>query len=575
MHQLGHARKTAQALVDKLLPQFFLRRMKSLIANQLPKKSDRVVVCPLTHSQTEAYETYLESDAVRFIKLATTDCLCGSKKKLGCCCEPDLPKGYDWKAHFFPALFNLLRICNHLATLIPQSGDPKERQERDLETLRTALPGQWQELYRTRGSTTHFSNSDFCGKWKVLKKLLRFWHGAGDKVLVFSRSVRLLRMLRILFQHTAYNVSYLDGAMSYDDRAREVDGFNRDPNQFVFLISTKAGGVGLNIASANKVVVVDPDWNPATDSQAQDRAYRIGQARDVEVFRLVSAGTIEELVYARQIYKQQQANIGYTASRERRYFRGVQNHAEQKGEIFGLSNLLTSTNDRLVLREIVHNTNVAESRAGVAVLDVDLSDPASQNTSASHDADHDGLSQLVALAAGEDVEDPSKPEHVQLKGDSTSRSNPISAILAGAGVTYTHEHAEVVGSSRIETHLSRKALLVRPSDGQADALPVFAPSEGNARRYRPPEAVRKRQFCSMAQSLGFESTLFFALEVESWTQEQRRECLDRFYEERKRRSGLNRKSESVEAVNAGADAPDVGHYVGSEQEEEDEEVWLL
>ena len=87
----------------------------------------------------------------------------------------------------------------------------------------------------------------------MLKKLLSFWHDNGDKVLVFSHSVRLLRMLRMLFQNTAYNVSYLDGKMSYEDRAKEVDAFNSDPDQFVFLISTKAGGVGLNITSANKV----------------------------------------------------------------------------------------------------------------------------------------------------------------------------------------------------------------------------------------------------------------------------------------------------------------------------------
>ncbi|CRK45257.1 hypothetical protein BN1723_019675, partial [Verticillium longisporum] len=157
---------------------------------------------------------------------------------------------------------------------------------------------------------------EFCGKWKVLKKLLKFWHENGDKVLVFSHSVRLLRILQHLFSNTSYNVTYLDGSLSYLERQQAVDDFNSDPGQFVFLISAKAGGVGLNITAANKVVIVDPHWNPSYDLQAQDRAYRIGQRRDVEVFRLVSSGTIEEIVYARQIYKQQQANIGYTASSE-------------------------------------------------------------------------------------------------------------------------------------------------------------------------------------------------------------------------------------------------------------------
>jgi SNF2 family DNA or RNA helicase len=122
--------------------------------------------------------------------------------------------------------------------------------------------------------------------------------------------------------------------------------------------------VGLNITSANKVVIFDPNWNPSYDLQAQDRAYRIGQLRDVEVYRLVSAGTVEEIVYARQIYKQQQANIGYNASTERRYFKGVQNAKDQKGEIFGLDNLLTFHGDDIVLRDIVNKTNVAEASEG-------------------------------------------------------------------------------------------------------------------------------------------------------------------------------------------------------------------
>ncbi|KAL8690307.1 MAG: hypothetical protein Q9224_004436, partial [Gallowayella concinna] len=339
VYQLSKARKTAKALVENLLPQFFLRRMKSIIADQLPKKSDRVVFCPMTPTQSEAYENFLDSDVMHYIKTSADPCSCGSGKKSGWCCNILLPNGEKWQHYVFPSMQNLLKLSNHLALLIPQSTDPRDRQDKDLELLQTAVPDRWQELYRNRDSILNYSNPEFCGKWKVLKKLLTFWHANGDKVLVFSYNVKLLKMLQMLFKHTSYNVSYLDGSMSYEDRAKIVDDFNSDPNEFVFLISTRAGGVGLNITSANKVVVVDPNWNPAHDLQAQDRAYRIGQVRDVEVFRLVSAGTIEEIVYARQIYKQQQANIGYTASTERRYFKGVQEKKEHKGEIFGLANL--------------------------------------------------------------------------------------------------------------------------------------------------------------------------------------------------------------------------------------------
>lgn len=92
----------------------------------------------------------------------------------------------------------------------------------------------------------------------------------------------------------------------------------------VFLISTRAGGLGLNLVSANRVVIFDPNWNPAQDLQAQDRSFRFGQKRHVTVFRFLSAGSLEELVYSRQVYKQQLSNIAVAGKTENRYFEGVQ-----------------------------------------------------------------------------------------------------------------------------------------------------------------------------------------------------------------------------------------------------------
>jgi hypothetical protein len=92
----------------------------------------------------------------------------------------------------------------------------------------------------------------------------------------------------------------------------------------IFLISTRAGGLGLNLTSANRVVIFDPNWNPANDLQAQDRSFRFGQHRHVTIYRLLAAGTLEELVYTRQIYKQQLFNIAVAGADEKRYFEGVQ-----------------------------------------------------------------------------------------------------------------------------------------------------------------------------------------------------------------------------------------------------------
>jgi SNF2 family DNA or RNA helicase len=99
VYQLSKARKTAKKLVTNLLPPFFLRRMKTLIAHQLPKKSDRVVFCPLTDTQAEAYENFLDSDVVKYIKTSSDMCHCGSGKKSGWCCNMYLPSGQKWQSH--------------------------------------------------------------------------------------------------------------------------------------------------------------------------------------------------------------------------------------------------------------------------------------------------------------------------------------------------------------------------------------------------------------------------------------------------------------------------------------------
>lgn len=546
LHQLSVARKTAKKLVENLLPPFFLRRMKSLIAHQLPKKSDKVVFCPLTDLQKEAYENFLEGDAVEIILTAGEECVCGSGRKRGWCCYQLLPNGKGWMSLVFPAMITLQKIANHLTLLIPSSTDPSNKQQSELRTLQTCVPDDWEDLYRNRDSMMNLANPEFCGKWKVLRKLLRFWHESGDKVLVFSHSVRLLRILQHLFHNTSYTVSYLDGSLSYEDRQKAVDDFNTDPGQFVFLISTKAGGVGLNITSANKVVIFDPHWNPAYDLQAQDRAYRIGQVRDVDVFRLISAGTIEEIVYARQIYKQQQANIGYNASTERRYFKGVQQDSARKGEIFGLANLFSFHADQVVLREIVNKTNVAEAKAGVNLTDIDMDkvvkdeddDLLKYVKKEEVDDDDAGMSQLAEILKQENQEDFIKAQK--------PKNDAIAAILAAAGVEYTHENSEVVGSSKVEAQLSKRAEMAAVEGTQSQGAPLFMDEEANdvpeaadmkglRFRYNPPPEVSKRQFCSMAREFGFQSATDFALVVESWTTEQRRNCLDAFYKRREAR----------------------------------------
>lgn len=194
---------------------------------------------------------------------------------------------------------------------------------------------------------------------QVLKDLLAEWETRGDKCLIFSRSTKLLRSLKFWMDDSYPNHLYLDGTIDQTKRLDLCDEFNNDPNVFAFLISTLTGGTGLNLQAANKVIIFDPSWNPAHDLQAMDRAYRWGQKRDVEVYRMVAAGSIEEQIYVRQIYKQQQANIVYDATSERRYFNAVEGEKQHKGELFGVRNLF-SLSETLIGKPVIEQCSIAE-----------------------------------------------------------------------------------------------------------------------------------------------------------------------------------------------------------------------
>ncbi|KAJ9112270.1 hypothetical protein QFC19_000689 [Naganishia cerealis] len=162
-----------------------------------------------------------------------------------------------------------------------------------------------------------FSTPEFSGKWIILYSLLRSWKDdtAGKhKVLVFSSSVKLLKMLYD-FIKLEYNCEMLHGGKKDEERIEAVDRFQTDNNVFVFLI------------------------NPAHDLQAMDRAFRMGQKRDVDVYRLVSLGTIEENIYERQMRKSAAMRIIYDDAMDSRVFVG--NESGAGGDLWGASNLFT------------------------------------------------------------------------------------------------------------------------------------------------------------------------------------------------------------------------------------------
>uniref|UniRef100_H3GUQ8 Protein PHOTOPERIOD-INDEPENDENT EARLY FLOWERING 1 n=1 Tax=Phytophthora ramorum TaxID=164328 RepID=H3GUQ8_PHYRM len=133
-----------------------------------------------------------------------------------------------------------------------------------------------------------------CGKLQQLAVLLRTLKRGGHRCLIFTQMSSMLNILEVFLNLHGHTYFRLDGATKVDKRQMLMDRFNRDEKIFCFILSTRSGGLGINLTGADAVIFYDSDWNPAMDAQAQDRAHRIGQTRDVHIYRLVSEHTVEE-----------------------------------------------------------------------------------------------------------------------------------------------------------------------------------------------------------------------------------------------------------------------------------------
>lgn len=139
------------------------------------------------------------------------------------------------------------------------------------------------------------------GKLDVLFYLVKEFKKLGQRCLIFSQSTK---MLDIMEKILPFNMGRIDGRVDGKTRQVIVDKFNQKGSRYdALLLSTKAAGVGLNLTGADRAIVYDPSWNPADDSQAVDRCYRIGQQKNVMVYRLITAGTVEERMYEKQVHK--------------------------------------------------------------------------------------------------------------------------------------------------------------------------------------------------------------------------------------------------------------------------------
>lgn len=143
-----------------------------------------------------------------------------------------------------------------------------------------------------------------CGKLQALDKLLRKLQAGGHRALIFTQMTKVLDILELFLNIHGHKYLRLDGATKVEQRQILTDRFNVDTRILCFILSTRSGGLGINLTGADTVIFYDQDWNPAMDKQCQDRCHRIGQTRDVHIYRLVSEHTIEANILRKANQKQ-------------------------------------------------------------------------------------------------------------------------------------------------------------------------------------------------------------------------------------------------------------------------------
>ena len=292
---LGEARG---AQLGKMTEAFVQRaRAEDVNRNLLPPKTEYVVFCRLAPRQAALYDAFLRESAVRSM----------------------LRGGGSGYGGLMPlqAIQHLQRLCNSACLLMAPK---KDGNASETQRLQSSLCDHFSREACGHLDPSHPNtlahHSVMSGKMAVLMHMLVATQRGVDRTVVVSGYTSTLDVIASACEAAGLGkISRLDGSVAPNQRKHLVDSFNAGYGGDVFLLSCKAGGVGLNLIGANRLVLFDSDWNPANDLQAMARIWRDGQKRPVVIYRLVSTGTIEEKVFQRQMLKGDVANcMGYAAA---------------------------------------------------------------------------------------------------------------------------------------------------------------------------------------------------------------------------------------------------------------------
>ncbi|XP_021942672.1 ATP-dependent helicase brm [Zootermopsis nevadensis] len=254
--------------LHKVLRPFLLRRLKKEVESQLPDKVEYIVKCDMSGLQRVLYR-HMQSKGVLL-----TD---GSEKG---------KQGKGGAKALMNTIVQLRKLCNH--PFMFQNIEEKYCDHVGSQTGVVSGP----DLYRASG------------KFELLDRILPKLKATSHRVLLFCQMTQLMTIMEDYLGWRGFSYLRLDGTTKAEDRGDLLRKFNSpDSEYFLFLLSTRAGGLGLNLQAADTVIIFDSDWNPHQDLQAQDRAHRIGQQNEVRVLRLMTVNSVEERILAAARYK--------------------------------------------------------------------------------------------------------------------------------------------------------------------------------------------------------------------------------------------------------------------------------
>ncbi len=381
--QVQTAYKCAEILKDAISP-YLLQRFKVDVAADLPKKSEQVLFCKLTKRQRKDYESFLASSDMDAIMLGKRQVLYG--------------------------IDILRKICNH-----------------------PDLQG-----HKTQSAKAGYGDPVKSGKMQVVGSLLELWRDTGHKALLFAQHRIMLDILE-KFVRSIPRLKHrrMDGNTPIQTRQSMVDEFNTNDELHVFLLTTKVGGLGVNLTGADRVIIFDPDWNPSTDLQARERAWRLGQKREVSIYRLMTAGTIEEKIYHRQIFKQFLTNKVLKDPKQRQTF-----HLSDLHDLFTLGDEGAPTETSNIFRDAKVNYSTMAAAHADQNADSAIRDAPAQSSADVSVETLPGIS-TVERYAGEVAEE----EQANKDGAANSDARVMEGIFSKSNIHSAVEHEAILSGN--------------------------------------------------------------------------------------------------------------------------------